>query len=104
MTKRILLLTAVGLLTLAAGAWGLYQLARSRTVQAFGRLVARVQTADRVVALTFDDGPTSDAMDGVLRILESRHVRGTFFVNGRRLAQAPELGRRLVAAGQLPFR
>jgi peptidoglycan/xylan/chitin deacetylase (PgdA/CDA1 family) len=99
LTKRALLLTAVGLVCLAAAARGLHLFARSRTVQAFGRIVARVETESRVVALTFDDGPTRTAMDEVLRTLESQRVRGTFFVNGIHLEQAPELGRRLVAAG-----
>jgi peptidoglycan-N-acetylglucosamine deacetylase len=96
---RTLLLTATALLALAATLGGLFRLARSRTVQVFGRLVARVETEQRVVALTFDDGPTAGPIDEVLGILEARQVRGTFFVNGSHLAQAPELGRRIVAAG-----
>lgn len=98
-TKRALLLTTAALLALAGSVVGLYQFARSPTMQAFGRLVARVQTEKRVVALTFDDGPTTDVIDEVLRVLESRHVQATFFVNGSHLAQAPDLGRRLVVAG-----
>jgi peptidoglycan/xylan/chitin deacetylase (PgdA/CDA1 family) len=75
------------------------KLAQSRTFQTFGRLVARLQTERRMVALTFDDGPTAEAVDEILRILESRRIRATFFVVGSCLAQAPELGRRLIAAG-----
>jgi len=78
---------------------GLFRLARSRTVQAFGRLVPRVETNDRVVALTFDDGPAPEPMDEVLAVLASRSVHATFFVNGASLEEYPELGRHLVAAG-----
>ena len=94
---RLLALTAGVLLAVALA--GLYQLARSRTVQVLGDLVARVETEQRVVALTFDDGPTREAIDDVLRDLGARGVRATFFVNGSSLADAPELGPRLVAAG-----
>lgn len=84
---------------LAGGLNGLYHLARSRTTQLFGTLVARVDAAEQVVALTFDDGPTEAVADEVLSTLGSRHVRATFFVNGAHLAEAPQVARRLVAAG-----
>jgi peptidoglycan/xylan/chitin deacetylase (PgdA/CDA1 family) len=83
----------------AAGLKGVHLLARSRTVQLFGTLVARVDTEERVVALTFDDGPTEAAIDEVLSALAARGVRATFFVNGVHLAEAPRLADRLVAAG-----
>ena len=38
-------------------------------------------------------------MDEVLSTLGSRHVRATFFVNGAHVAEAPQVARRLVAAG-----
>jgi peptidoglycan/xylan/chitin deacetylase (PgdA/CDA1 family) len=97
--KRALWRTSLLLLALAGIAYGLFRLARSRNWQAFGRLVARVEAEQRVVALTFDDGPTPDVIDEVLRVLESRQVRATFFVNGSNLAEAPDLGPRLVKAG-----
>ena len=78
---------------------GLRELARSRTVQSFGRLVARVDASEPVVALTFDDGPTSARVDEIIRVLAAGNVRATFFVTGSELAAAPAAGRRLVAAG-----
>lgn len=78
---------------------GLRQLARSRTVQAFGEIVHRVETAERRVALTFDDGPTPAFVDSIEHVLASRRVRATFFVTGAELAEAPAVGQRLVAAG-----
>jgi len=79
---------------------GAREVARSRTFQTFGRLVARVETKRPIVALTFDDGPTAGVADEILRILESRQVRATFFVIGSHLAQEPDLGRR--ARGRWP--
>ncbi|WP_163008836.1 polysaccharide deacetylase family protein, partial [Streptomyces sp. S5] len=51
------------------------------------------------VALTFDDGPDPLSTPHFLRALEALRVRATFFVLGSRLERAPELGRRMVAAG-----
>jgi peptidoglycan/xylan/chitin deacetylase (PgdA/CDA1 family) len=90
---------ALGTLVLVAALAGLRELARSRTVQLFGRLAPRVETAERVVALTFDDGPVAARVDALLSDLASRQVRATFFVTGAELARAPEAGRKLVAAG-----
>lgn len=78
---------------------GGYFVSRSTTFQFFGGLTARVDTTDRRVALTFDDGPTPGDLDMVLAALASRGVRATFFVNGDAVAAHPDLARRIVAAG-----
>lgn len=85
----------IGILAVA----GLRELASSRTMQLFGRLVARVDTPDSVVALTFDDGPVPEVVDSLLALLEVRGVQATFFVTGNELARSAEAGRALVAAG-----
>ena len=88
-----------GLVVLLVALSGLRQLARARTVQAFGQLVARVDTNERRVALTFDDGPAPAVLDSIERVLASRGVQATFFVTGAELANAPRAGERLVRAG-----
>lgn len=100
MTARRLAIGIVAVVVvLGATLAGLRQLARSRTVQLFGSIVPRVETAERRVALTFDDGPARPVGDSILTLLGARGVRATFFVTGNELAMAPELGSRLVAAG-----
>ena len=86
------------LLALLASAllYGVWQLSRSRSFQLFGELYSRGETAERVVALTFDDGPTPQALQTLLPVLRERGVRATFFVIGAQLEQHPELGRALV--------
>ncbi|KWX57530.1 polysaccharide deacetylase family protein [Mycobacterium sp. NAZ190054] len=81
-----------------AGAGGVYQLMNARTFQLAGRLVDRVATEDRVVALTFDDGPT-DRTPEVLAMLSAAGVRATFYLNGRDLQRYPQHGRAIAAAG-----
>ncbi|WP_412069517.1 polysaccharide deacetylase family protein [Rubrivirga sp. IMCC43871] len=83
-------------LAILVGGW---RLSKSRHYQLFGGLVTRVETDQRVVALTFDDGPTPAGTDTVLPLLDSLGVRATFFVTGREMAAHPDEGRRLVDAG-----
>jgi len=77
----------------------LWQISRSRTFQFFGQLVPRVNTSQKVVALTFDDGPTPEATGQILSTLNEEHIRATFFVTGAELEKNMAEGRRIVAAG-----
>jgi peptidoglycan/xylan/chitin deacetylase (PgdA/CDA1 family) len=56
---------------------------------------------DRVVALTFDDGPFADRTPELLDVLRRLGVPATFFLVGRRADGAPGIARRLVAEGHL---
>ena len=77
----------------------LWQVSRSRTYQFFGQLVARVNTSQKVVALTFDDGPTPRATDEILSILEEEHIHATFFVIGGELETNMAEAKKIVSAG-----
>ncbi|WP_369809001.1 polysaccharide deacetylase family protein [Nocardia sp. NRRL S-836] len=59
----------------------------------------RVETGEKVVALTFDDGPDPAGAQQVLDTLAARDVKATFFLVGRELREHPELGRRIAQAG-----
>ncbi|SFF42953.1 polysaccharide deacetylase family protein [Blastococcus tunisiensis] len=56
-------------------------------------------TAERTVALTFDDGPWPENTPAVLDVLRSHGVRATFFVRGDQAARHPDLVRRIAAEG-----
>lgn len=99
---RLALVSRVIVLSLASGLLvgpGTWDLSNARTVQLFGGIVPRVDTTERVVALTFDDGPTPRFTDEVLAILRDEDVKATFFVNGAKLARNPDAGRRIVEEG-----
>lgn len=96
--RRIYTAAALALVALCAAA-ALWQLGKSRTFQFFGRIVPRVETSRRLVALTFDDGPTREQTAEVLRLLRERNVRATFFVTGGELEREMGAGRDIVAAG-----
>jgi chitin deacetylase len=97
--KKKLIALAVAFVVIVGVAVGLWQISRSRTFQFFGRLVPRVNTSERVVALTFDDGPAPGATGQILAALERSRVRATFFVTGAELEANMAEGRRIVAAG-----
>jgi len=61
--------------------------------------VTRVVTTERVVALTFDDGPHAEFTPRLLSILHRHGARATFFMVGTAAARHPELVRLVAAQG-----
>lgn len=53
----------------------------------------------KVLALTFDDGPTKQFTGEVLDILERYEVPATFFLIGEQVKRLPDLVRRMIADG-----
>ncbi len=88
----IILLVLTGLIL--AG----YKISGSRSFQFFGEIIQRVDTQERVIALTFDDGPTKKT-DEILGLLNELDIKATFFVTGRELEQNIEEGKKIVLAG-----
>ncbi len=54
---------------------------------------------EKLVALTFDDGPSGRYTRKLLEGLEERNARATFFLCGYRMAQDPELTHRIYREG-----
>jgi peptidoglycan/xylan/chitin deacetylase (PgdA/CDA1 family) len=88
----------VGLFILV-GVVSLWKISRSRTFQFFGALIPRVNTSQKAVALTFDDGPIAGPTDEILGILAEENIKATFFVTGAELEKNLDQGRKIVAAG-----
>jgi peptidoglycan/xylan/chitin deacetylase (PgdA/CDA1 family) len=53
----------------------------------------------REVYLTFDDGPTPDVTDHVLKLLDEHQAKATFFCIGDNVQGHPELYGRILASG-----
>ena len=62
-----------------------------------GVTVNRVAVPDKVVALTFDDGPHGTLTPRVLDILRDNNVKGTFFMQGCNVKAHPQVVRRMEA-------
>ncbi len=61
--------------------------------------VTHVSTNNKLVALTFDDGPDPRYTPQILSILNRHGAHATFFLLGSSVQQYPQLARRLAAEG-----
>jgi peptidoglycan/xylan/chitin deacetylase (PgdA/CDA1 family) len=61
--------------------------------------VRSVRTQEKVVALTFDDGPTSPYTDEILTTLDKHNIKATFFVMGIHAKSNLAILKKMVAAG-----
>ncbi len=59
----------------------------------------RVGKRDRVIYLTFDDGPSSASTSEILSLLDRESVKATFFCIGENVQRYPELYRAIIDAG-----
>ncbi len=65
----------------------------------YGPVYSEVKTTQKVVALTFDDGPYPPYTGQILDILKEYQVPATFFILGQNAEKYPDLVRRIVAEG-----
>ena len=94
------MLKATGVITtLAAGLVGLWLVSRSTTYQVFGDIHARVTTTEKIVALTFDDGPVPKHLDAVLGTLQAHDIPATFYLVGQDAVRHPDLVQRIFNNG-----
>jgi peptidoglycan/xylan/chitin deacetylase (PgdA/CDA1 family) len=70
-----------------------------RVARYFPDVLWRVGTRQRVVYLTFDDGPTEVLTGPLLDLLARYEAEATFFLLGRHARRHPELVRALASAG-----
>lgn len=76
-----------------------WQLSRSRTTQLFGNIINRVDTTEKVVALTFDDGPMPTQTQTILKILRENDVKASFFLVGEAVRAHPEETEMIIKSG-----
>jgi len=62
---------------------------------------AKLSQGQKVIALTFDDGPWPTSTANVLDILKKNNIKATFFVVGQMLKNHPDLGVRIVTEGHV---
>lgn len=96
--KKKLIIAFIAILACLVILIGIWQISRSRSFQFFGGIVRNVPTQEKVVALTFDDGPT-ERTDKILKLLKDLDVKATFFLIGDNIEQHPDETRKIIAAG-----
>lgn len=95
MQARVMFLLVL-LLFCTAAVW---RLSSRADFQLVGELVDHVPTEQKVIALTFDDGPEPNQTEQILQILAVEQVPATFFLVGEAIARNPQLTQKILAAG-----
>ena len=67
--------------------------------QVYVKALCRVETAEKVVYLTFDDGPDAEQTPQVLDVLKRNNAKATFFCIGSRIAGNESLLKRMADEG-----
>lgn len=65
------------------------------------KTVTHLETNEKVVALTFDDGPTQEKSTALLDLLKEKNVKATFFVVGKNIEKYPNIISRMNEEGHL---
>lgn len=65
------------------------------------KAICKGRTTDKVVSLTFDDGPDCDMTPRVLDILKQYDVKATFFLIGNKVKANPDIVSRMCQEGHL---
>ena len=99
MKRRWLVRVAVALALLGAVVYEGYEVVESPGSQLFGKTLVSGPKNQRVVALTYDDGPNPPYTGELLSVLRAEGVHATFFVVGRAVAAYPGVVRREVRDG-----
>lgn len=59
----------------------------------------RIKTSEKVVAITFDDGPHGQNTPRLLDMLKKRNIKATFYVVGNMVTYNPQILRRMISEG-----
>lgn len=96
--RRLVIRVSLVLVTLTVAGVGLRAFINSR-FPLFGDSIHRVDTRERVVALTFDDGPHPRHTPRMLDLLDRHQVKATFFMMGRNVERHPDVVLQVLARG-----
>jgi chitin deacetylase len=96
--RRKLAWTFITLMLMGAFYSSFLWLKSHRSPQLLGKCIHRVNTSEKVVALTFDDGPSSHTEE-ILEALRHHNTRATFFLLGKNAEQFPTVVRHIHEEG-----
>jgi len=58
--------------------------------------IFRIRTTEKLLCLTFDDGPDPDSTHQLLDILDKHDIKVLFFCDGRAAEKYPDLIKRMI--------
>ncbi len=76
-----------------------YEVCENPSNQLFGKTIVSGPANERVVALTYDDGPNPPYTTQILNVLDREHVHATFFLVGQAVTAYPSVVRRELRDG-----
>ena len=91
-----ILIIALALFIVGYCAYHIFMWPRSKF---FGFYPYGIKTDKKIIALSFDDGPTPPDTKNLMEILAKNDVKATFFLVGKNLEKYPQLAKELFAAG-----
>lgn len=77
----------------------LYWFFMSSYSQTFGYFPYKINTSQKVIALTFDDGPNEPYTSELLDFLKDKQVKATFFLVGKNVKKYPDTVKRILKEG-----
>lgn len=93
----IVIIAVIAVLVLVFLAWASSYIGSNIYVSA----LCKGKQEDRVVSLTFDDGPNERTTPLVLDILKEHNIKATFFLIGQKAAKYPHLVQRMIDEGHI---
>lgn len=90
LTVVIIVIGAIGFILFYSDFW---------TMRDFSHITNAV--TQKIVALTFDDGPYGEATNKILDILKEKKVKATFFIFGQKAEQYPDILKREIEEGHV---
>ena len=78
-----------------------FQYSRSWKNALFIEPIYRIPTDEKVVALTFDDGPSKARTPALLEVLSKYEIKATFFMLGQNIEKYPEVAQMVYDQGHL---
>jgi peptidoglycan/xylan/chitin deacetylase (PgdA/CDA1 family) len=96
--KRFILIIAIILIVLGAGV-AAFSIFFDQAVIVRKGTIYQVEVSEKVVALTFDDGPSPEWTPKILDELKKAGVKATFFMIGKYVEKYPQIARRVAEEG-----
>jgi peptidoglycan/xylan/chitin deacetylase (PgdA/CDA1 family) len=67
----------------------------------FPKAIFRIETSEKILSLTFDDGPDPSSTLHILEIIEKYNIKALFFCSGVSAKKYPELMQRIISGGHM---
>ena len=99
--KKILIFVSIGLILTLMVVIATFQYSRSWQNAFFINPVYKINTDEKVVALTFDDGPSETRTPALLDLLDKYNVEATFFMLGNNIKNHPDIAKAVYDQGHL---